>query len=55
VFDATQLRLGSAFVVPTQLRYEAIGERLYLIDIHSRGLVPIPLDPFPDRSGDSFE
>lgn len=54
-FDATQVRYGSSLVMPADLRYSDVDRRLYLIDILSRGLVPIPLDPFLDRTPDSFQ
>lgn len=55
VFDATQVRYGTSLVMPADLRYSDLDRRLYLIDILSRGLVLIPLDPFIDRTPDSFQ
>ena len=46
-FRAYDLGFGSAAVVPRQLRYSDVDRKLYLLDINERGLVPIPLDPFP--------
>ncbi len=40
--------------VPIQLFFNAVDERLYLMDIHRRGLVPISLDPFPEFAPGSF-
>ena len=34
-------------VIVEQLRYSETDQRLYMVDINERGLVPIPLDPFP--------
>jgi hypothetical protein len=36
---------GSVNVIATQLRYNEVDRLLYLVDVHSRGLVPIQLDP----------
>jgi hypothetical protein len=49
IFDGTRVGFGSADVVPVRLRYSDTDRRLYMIDIHDRGLVPIPLDPVPGR------
>lgn len=50
-FDGNYLgsSLGQAHVLPVQLRYLAPLRWLYLVDIHERGLVPIPAGdaPFP--------
>jgi hypothetical protein len=48
-FRGFDLGFGSATVVPVQLRYSETDQKLYLIDIHDRGLLPIPLDSFPIR------
>jgi hypothetical protein len=49
--DAGDLGYDKARVIPTQLRYLAIGRQLYLVDISERGLIPIPAgdQPFPAR------
>lgn len=48
VFDGTNARLQRIEgVLPTTLRYNALDERLYLVDIHRRGLLPISLGPLP--------
>jgi hypothetical protein len=52
VFDAL---LPRAYVLPAQLRYSDLDRTLYLVDLHSRGLMPIPLDPIPDRPVASFQ
>jgi hypothetical protein len=38
---------GLGQVVPVQLNYNPIQQLLYLVDISARGLVPIPVAPFP--------
>jgi hypothetical protein len=45
---------GGVTVVPVQLFYNAVDGRLYVVDIHRRGLIPISLDPFPASSSGSF-
>jgi hypothetical protein len=48
VMDATQVQGGTIHgVLPVQLKYSDIDQRLYLVDITLRGLIPIPLDNFP--------
>jgi hypothetical protein len=47
VMRAYDLGFGNASVVAQQLRYSDVDGRLYLVDINERGLLPIPLDPFP--------
>ncbi|MFI5305731.1 MAG: hypothetical protein ACHQ53_00185, partial [Polyangiales bacterium] len=54
VLNANNVGFGGAIVVPTALRYSDPDRRLYMVDIQDRGLVPIPLEPFPvlvDSSG----
>jgi len=34
-------------VVPTALRYSEADQRLYMVDVQDRGLVPMTLNPFP--------
>ncbi|MDH5671737.1 MAG: hypothetical protein OEZ06_06280 [Myxococcales bacterium] len=46
--DASQRRLSPVTVVPVQLHYDPVTERLYLVDVHRRGLMAIPLNPLPD-------
>jgi len=48
-FDANNLGYSQARVLPVQLRYLDVTRELYLVDIHERGLVPIPAgdQPFP--------
>lgn len=45
--NAGSVGFGGATVVPVQLHYNWVDERLYLVDISDRGLVPIILDPLP--------
>lgn len=47
IFRGGDLGFGSATVIVEQLRYSETDQRLYMVDINERGLVPIPLDPFP--------
>lgn len=47
VFDATQAGFAPATVLATDLAFNPIDERLYLVDISDRGLLPIGVDPFP--------
>jgi hypothetical protein len=57
VMRAYDLGFGSASVVTEQLRYSDVeGGALYMVDINDRGLLPIPLDPFPSAlsSGAQF-
>ncbi len=54
LLNANAVGLGGTTVVPSELRYSDADGWLYLVDIANRGLVPIPLDPFPaavDSSG----
>jgi hypothetical protein len=45
--DAKSVGLSGATVVPAELRYSGVDQRLYLVDTQDRGLIPIPLNPFP--------
>jgi hypothetical protein len=42
-FDANSLGYSQARVLPVQLKYLDIARSLFLVDIHERGLVPIPV------------
>lgn len=54
--DATAGRFGTVpGTQPIDLRYNDVDQRLYMIDMASRGLLPIPLDGFPQQLGSSFE
>jgi hypothetical protein len=47
VLNANASSYTNLSVVPVQLRYNAVDQRLYLVDISDRGLMPIPVNPFP--------
>jgi hypothetical protein len=34
-------------VMPVDLRYSAVDNRMYVLDVTTRGLMPVPLDPMP--------
>ncbi len=55
VFDATQAGYSAATVVTTDLAFNPIDERLYLVDISDRGLLPIPVDPLPAVLSSSYQ
>jgi hypothetical protein len=55
VMDLRPSAFGRSTVVPVQLFYNAVDGRLYVVDIHRRGLIPITLDPFPESSPGSFQ
>jgi hypothetical protein len=42
-------------VLPVQLKYNDIDQRLYVVDITLRGLIPISLDNFPPAVLTSFQ
>jgi hypothetical protein len=41
-------------VIPVYMRYNDIDRTLYVVDIHSRGLLPVRLDAVPERTGESY-
>lgn len=55
LFDANLVGFSAAAVVPVELRFNPVDGLLYLIDEHDRGLIPIPLDPFPAQSNFSYQ
>jgi hypothetical protein len=52
--DLTSFGFSPVPVIPVFMRYSDVDRTLYLVDIHSRGLVPIRLDAFPERTGESY-
>jgi hypothetical protein len=47
ILNTNNVGFGSAIVVPTALRYSEADQRLYMVDVQDRGLVPMTLNPFP--------
>jgi hypothetical protein len=54
-FDATQAGYSAATVVTTDLAFNPIDEKLYLVDISDRGLLPIGVDPLPAALSSSYQ
>jgi hypothetical protein len=56
VLDASALSGAILYgVLPVELKYNDIDRTLYVVDINARGLIPVPLDPFPSAVLSSYQ
>jgi hypothetical protein len=56
ILDATAISDGNVRgVLPVQLKYNDIDQQLYVVDVTSRGLIPVPLDTFPSAVLSSYQ
>jgi hypothetical protein len=56
ILDVTALSGATVFgVLPVELKYNDLDQNLYVVDITARGLIPVPLAPFPSAVFSSYQ
>jgi uncharacterized membrane protein YgcG len=56
ILDASSLSGATVYgVLPVELKYSDIDQHLYVVDVTARGLIPVPLAPFPSAVLSSYQ